>query len=137
MSHENRFCPTFLIRYSNIVSSFLKSKDHIRKEVLNILKNRLGNLIPGFGESVLKKERIGLKAYGTGKSGGLRFVYLFLEEKGRLVSLHIYNKKGYKQEHKKLKEIKTNLKKILEELKNNECANVLPQDSNSSLQFQT
>lgn len=76
MSHENRFCPTFLIHYSNIVSSFPKSKDHIRKEVLNILKNRLGNLIPGFGESVLKKERIGLKAYKTGKSGGLRFVYL-------------------------------------------------------------
>ena len=61
--------------------------------------------------------------------------YLLLEEKGRLISLHIY-KKGYKQEHKKLKEIKTTLKKILEEFKNNECANVLPQDSNSSLHSQ-
>jgi len=58
---------------------------------------------------------------------GLRFIYLFVEEKGKLVSLHIY-KKGYKQEHKKVKEIKTNLRKILEELKNSECTNILPSD---------
>jgi len=81
--------------------------------------------MPRFGGLILKKERIGLKAYKIGKSGGLRFIYLIIEEKRRLISLHIYNK-GYKQEHKKVKEIKSNLKKILKELKSNECTNTLP-----------
>jgi hypothetical protein len=126
MLHENQYCPTFLACYNNIISSFSKSKDYIKEEITRILKNKLGKTIPGFGEFVLKKERIGLKAYRIGKSGGLRFIYLFLKEKIRLIPIYLYKKGEHKKEHNVTKEITANLKKILEELKSNGCTNILP-----------
>lgn len=123
MPHENRFCPTFLALFENIISLFPKSKEDIKKDILIALKNRLGDSIPRFPGYTLKKQRIGLKAYNEGKSKGLRFIFLFLEEKTSLIPIHLY-KKGYKQEHKIVKKIRTNLKKILDELKNKECSNL-------------
>ncbi|MEQ1923929.1 MAG: addiction module toxin RelE [Pyrinomonadaceae bacterium] len=51
----------------------------------------LGDLIKG--TSGARKGRIGDPQRGSGKSGGFRFIYVFLERCGRFYLLAIYSKK--------------------------------------------
>ncbi len=121
MPFDFKFCPTFLSCLNEIYKSYLRSKEHIHKQIILIAQELLGNLYPGFGEHSVRKARIGLPEYRIGKSRALRFIYLFIEKKNTLVSIHIYKKGKIKQERKIKDAVKSNLKNILDELNNNEC----------------
>ncbi len=44
------------------------------------------------GAAPLRKARWGLPAEGSGKSAGLRIIYMLLPEFGRILLLHVYHK---------------------------------------------
>lgn len=108
---------TFNTTLDNLLQDYPLSDPSVRDVIDDLPKNpRQGNRIPKFGQNEVWKFRIALKEYQTGKSGGLRCIYLTLPDQKKIVPIHIY-KKGLKQEKKIISDVKGALKKILNELK--------------------
>ena len=121
MPLEISFCPTFKALFEKTIASFIKSRKDVSESINSLKSGPTGNTYPGFKEHVVKKIRIALKEYKIGKRKGLRFIYLYLKDKNKLIPLFIYKKGVFKNENKIKEKIKHVLPKILIELKNGEC----------------
>ncbi|MGA8828620.1 MAG: hypothetical protein ACLPRH_08440 [Syntrophobacteraceae bacterium] len=75
-----------------------------------------GDSYPGFGLFKVSKIRIGLKEYKLAANKGLRLIFLFLEEKQKVVPLVIYKKGSVGAERDVKKLIIKTLKETLDEL---------------------
>ncbi len=120
-----RFCPTFKNVLNNLLESYSKSKEDIVNLILALADNLLGDRYPRFNEFIVKKYRIGLKKYSIGKRYGLRFIYLILKEKDKIIPLYIYKKGDFKKENDIKEVVKTTLASILEELDTSQCSEAI------------
>ncbi|GAB4248189.1 hypothetical protein [Deferrisoma sp.] len=100
-------------RLRKVLKKYPKAEKEIDKEILAVIrKPDIGDRIPGFGDLRLHKLRIGLKAYGIGKSGGLRLIYLHVPGVG-ITLVTIYAKPDYRGEHEVRADIRAALREIL------------------------
>ncbi len=120
MLYNLLFCLTFKLDIERIFKSFPKSKNDIQESVHSLADNLRGDAYPGFQSYTLKKMRIALPKYKRSARDGLRFVYLLLKDKEKIVPLHIYEKGFYKKEHDVKRQVKRNLKEILEEIESDD-----------------
>ncbi len=117
MPCELRKFKPFEHQLSNISKKYTNSTKSIEKQV-NKLANNHGNgsRYPGFGDLEIRKTRLPLKAYGIGKSKGLRVITLYLPEKNIISPIVIYKKGKYGTENEVKELIRNTLKEILKEL---------------------
>ncbi len=109
-----------------ILKKFQKSEDTIKNAIDEFCENpERGDTCNwhkylGLPEDVLKvkKERIGLPEYNIGKSNGLRVIILHVLTKDTVVCLSLYYKKEHRSEEEVRSNVKSQLKDVLEELKN-------------------
>lgn len=119
------FCPTFKSTLATILKSYPKSEKEVIESILSLKDKPLGDRYPGFKDFTIKKIRIALKAYKIGKRGGLRFIYLLLIDKNKVIPLYIYKKGIFKRESYVKEQIKEKLENILKELESGKCTESL------------
>lgn len=107
-----KICETFQSRFKRLLSSYPNSNNSVIDNILGLSINQLGDRYPGFNDLIVMKTRIGLPEYGIGKRGGLRFIYLIIQDKKLIVPIYLYEKTQFKKE----KLVKGNIKKLLPKL---------------------
>ncbi len=108
----------FQNKFNKTLKKYKKSQNRIQEEI-NSTDSTDGDVIPGLrlgDELRLRKVRIRLPEYKTGKSGSLRFIFLFIQPKDTIVPVTIYKKGTYANEQKAIEEIKKSLKEVLKEI---------------------
>ena len=108
----------FQNKFNKTLKKYKKSQNRIQEEI-NSTDSTDGDVIPGLrlgDELRLRKVRIRLPEYKTGKSRSLRFIFLFIQPKDTIVPVTIYKKGTYANEQKAIKEIKKSLKEALKEI---------------------
>jgi hypothetical protein len=117
MPFEIRRFPAF----DNLLQEILKTYPLAGPEVNRCLDGLAvyhlqGDVYPGFGGLQVRKLRLPLKAYGIGKSKGLRLLYLVAPEKRQIVPLMVYKKGEFASEGKVVKAAGKLLSVLLSEI---------------------
>ncbi|MFQ5715373.1 MAG: type II toxin-antitoxin system RelE/ParE family toxin [Candidatus Scalinduaceae bacterium] len=103
----------FTHQLEKLIKKYKKSEKSIIKQIDSILNNPFqGNRIPGFGNAHMRKVRIPLKEYGIGRSGGIRIIYIVVEDNNKMLMVAIYTERDYKTENSVQSMIRQNLKSI-------------------------
>jgi len=75
-----------------------------------------GDVFPSFQRITIRKVRLPLKAYGIGKSGGLRLLFFVYPDKMKLVPLFLYVKGQFADEKKVRQAANKTIQNVVKEL---------------------
>jgi len=118
MTNNIDYPKSFQKHLKEIFKKFPRSKKRITNEIENLAQNPLqGDSYPGFGELEVRKIRMSLSEYNIGKSKGLRFIYLYLILKNKIIPLAIYQKNKFAAEDEIKRMLIDRIKEIAQEIK--------------------
>lgn len=96
MTYQLKIPPTFKNQFKRIHKKFPQEEENIKKYISQLENTGpRGDRMPGY--PFLFKDRMPLKAYGIGKSGGLRIVVYHQEDSPLVCPLLIYHKSNMEQ----------------------------------------
>ena len=90
MKFEVKPAPTFVRETKQLLKKYPNMKSEIKAYIESLEKGITGDNIPGFNE--LWKDRLAMKPYGRGKSGGLRVISYHTPSVNVIVPALIYAK---------------------------------------------
>jgi hypothetical protein len=109
--------PAFERQLKTIFKKYPNSQQDINTKIEDLVKNPLqGDVYPGFNPLIVRKIRMGLRAYKIGDRSGLRLIFLHSQEKLVVAPLVIYKKGAYGREHEVKEMIINTLKEIIADL---------------------
>jgi len=102
------------IHLRDLLKTYPRSRSTIESLISGLADQpEQGDVYPGFGPAQVRKVRIALPEYRLGQSSGVRLLYLFKPQSGKILLLAIYRKGAIKAEHEVIRLIKKALKEEL------------------------